>query len=326
MNQTASSQPERFRKVARLMLSRLNSGSYRECLFCEDPSQRKKVRGHSIQRAVISEYLADNGHVIMFSNEQIMKLINERNADPSAIAKRVGVNQATTGFFTCSEHEQIFTPIEQGTLNLKRSSHRFLFALRAIAYQTWRIKSVHDAWYYAINETGSVPASAIVQLELFSERLQEAEGILKSMTRWYNDKEFERIKHKVLRLKTSPTLAVCEWSAFGNESYLKYGLTVLPINASHTTAMIHYFEEDTNMLYDSLGHLLATTKQKQKKILSRVIIEDCENVTLSPHIWNQFSSVKQQRIKEHFRDTIANPELHRLPYIEGEEHLNFFVD
>ena len=109
--------------------------AYRECLFCEDSSQRKKVRGHSIQRALIDKFLADNGHVIMFGNEDSMKFLSSQEITPflSARAELVGLNQATTGYFTCEEHERIFDPIERGQLDINRSKNRFLFALRAVA-------------------------------------------------------------------------------------------------------------------------------------------------------------------------------------------------
>ena len=326
MSQTIEVHLEQIRKVAQSVRSRLNTGKYRDCLFCEKTSQRKKVKGHSIQRALLSKFLAENGHVIMLKNDKFMKLVNGQMPELSASAKLVGVRQATTGYFTCSEHDRIFEPIERGNLDLNRNSHLFLFALRAIAYQTWRVKTVRNAWSCSIKENDSVPDVAVANFEIFSNALQRVDKILRLMTGWYNGERYERIKHKVLQLKASPTLAVCDWSAFGDPSYLDYGLTVLPINASHTTAIIHYFEKDTDKLRDSLGHLLAATKQKRKHILSRVIIEDFENVTLSPRVWNQFNPEKQQRIQKQFLDTMENLELHRLVNIQGEEHLNFFID
>ena len=330
MNRTSSSHLEHSKKIAQLVHSRLIPGTYRECLFCEQPSpsQPRKVRGHSIQRALISKFLAESGHVIMLRNDMSanMKAMHGQIARPSAKAELVGVNQATTGYFTCAEHERIFKPIEQGTLDLSQSAQLFLFALRAIAFQTWRVRAAHNAWHSAVKEVDSVPYTTLIPLEFFANALQRVDSTWQSIVGRYAEKRYERIKHKVVRLKTSPTLAVCEWSAFGEESYLDCGLTVLPITTRHTTAIIHYFEKDTDTLYNSLGHLFAATKQGQKQILSRVVIEDFENVTLSPRVWDQFSPEKQQRIKDHYMDTIRDPNLHRLVNIKGEEHLNFFLD
>ena len=167
---------------------------------------------------------------------------------------------------------------------------------------------------------------AIDHLEMFSEMMQGVDSFLQSMIRWYNEKSYDRIKHRVIKIKTLPTLAVSDWSSYGDKDYLNYGLTVLPINERNTTAIIHYLEEDTEKLQASLGRLFAAAKQAQKQILSRVIIEDFENVTLSPRVWNQFSPEKQQRISEYYIATLIEPNLHRLAKIKGEEHFNFFLD
>lgn len=312
-------------KLAQSIQDGMKPTAYRECLFCEDSSQRKKVKGHSIQRSLIAKFLAENSHVIMFKNEDSMKFLSTKEITPflSARAELVGVNQATTGYFTCEEHERIFEPIEQGPLELNRSRNRFLFALRAIAYQTWRVKVAHNAWHSAVKDSGSALDDYV---EMFSDMMQGVDSFLQSALRRYDEKRYNCIKHKVIKVKTSPTLAVSEWSSYGDKDYLNYGLTVLPINERNTTAIIHYLEEDTEKLQASLGHLFAAAKQDQKQILSRVIIEDFENVTLSPRVWNQFGPEKQQRIREHYIDTIRDPNLHRLVKIEGEEHLNFFLD
>ena len=188
------------------------------------------------------------------------------------------------------------------------------------------MKVAHNVWHSAVKSSDTVLDMAFDPLEMFSEMMEGVDSFLQSMIRWYYEKRYDRIKHRVIKIKTSPTLAVSEWSAYGEESYLNYGLTVLPINARNTTAIIHYSEEDTEKLHDSLGHLFGATKQDQKQILSRVIIEDFENVTLSPRVWNQFNAEKRQRIREHYIDTIRDLDLHRLVKIEGEEHLNFFLD
>ena len=146
------------------------------------------------------------------------------------------------------------------------------------------------------------------------------------------EKKYELVKHKIVRLKARPTIAVSEWAAYGAESNVNYGLTVLPDGHRNTTAIFHYFGDGSEKFDDALCHLERASLTAKKHVLSRVIIEDYENVTVSPHAWNQFGSEKQNRITEHYMAVdyrmrpITDPDLHRLTEIEGQDQLNLFID
>ena len=256
--------------------------------------------------------------VLFFSDDQ--------NPEPSAIAKLVGVNQATTGYFTCTEHERLFEPMEREPIELHRSKNQFLFALRAVAFQTWRLKVARDAWRHVYDESRIGPNLAPEPLNFFSKNLGDIEKTFQMMTEWHEKGKYELVKHKIVRLKARPTIAVSEWSAYGIESYLNYGLTVLPVGQRNTTALFHYFEEESENFYAALGDLEPASLTEKKNILSRVIIEDFENITVSPRAWNQFGTEKQNRITEHYMRSITDPVLHRLPEVKGQDELDFFID
>ena len=317
---------EELRNIAQIIRSRMSLKALRECLFCKVPLQNKPIRGHSIQRAMIKKFLAERGHVIMINNYGDAIFSDDQNPEPSAIARLVGVNQATTGYFTCPEHERLFDPIEREPLELHRSKTKFLFALRAVAFQTWRLKVARDAWRHVYEESPIGLTIAPGPLNFFSKSLSDIERALETMTEWYEKRRYELVKHKIVRLRARPTIAVSEWSAYGVESYLNYGLTVLPVGHQNTTAIFHYFEEESENFYAALGHLEPASLKEKKHMLSRVIIEDFENITVSPHAWNQFGPEKQNRITEHYMQSLTDPELHRLKEVEGQDELNFFID
>lgn len=279
-----------------------------------------------MQRALIKKFLAEHGHVVMINNYGDTMFSDDETFEPSAIARRVGVNLATTGYFTCTEHERLFDPIEREPMELHRSKNRFLFALRAVAFQTWRLMAARDAWQHVYDESPVGPDLAPEPLDLFSRNLSEIERALGMMTGWYEKKKYEMVKHKTVKLRGSPTIAVSEWSAYGAESYLDYGLTVLPIGRRNTMAIFHFLEEQSENFIDALGHLEPAPVDEKKRILSRVIIEDFENVTVSPRAWTQFGRDKQRRIARHYMQSMTDRRLHRLLRVEGQELLNFFVD
>lgn len=309
-----------------MIRARFSSKAPKECLFCRTPSPNKPIRGHSIQRALIKKLLAERGHVIMINNYGDAIFSDDETFEPSTIAKRVGVNLATTGYFTCTEHERLFDPIEREPLELHRSKNRFLFALRTCAFQTWRLMAAREAWQHVRDESPIGPMLASEPLRFFSKNLSEIERTLGTMTDWYEKKRYELVKHKIVRLKASPTIAVSEWSAYGAESYLDYGLTVLPIGGRNTTAIFHFTEGESVKFIDALGHLGPASPDEKKRILSRVIIEDFENVTLSPRAWTQFGPDKQNRITQHYMRSMTDPLIHRLTEVEDQDLLNFFVD
>ena len=317
---------EELRRIGQIIRSRMSSKVLRECLFCKAPSQNRPIRGHSIQRALVKKFLADSGHVIMINNYGDAIFTGDENPEPSAIAKLVGVNQATTGYFTCPEHERLFDPIERDPIELDRSKIKFLFALRAIAFQTWRTKVARDAWRHVYEESPMGPNLAPAPLDFFTKNLSEISRALETMTEWYEKKSYDRVKHKVVRLKATPTVAVSEWSAYGVESYLNYGLTVLPIAPRNTTAVFHFLEEESDNFRNALGHIEPASQSEKKRLLSRVIIEDFENVTVSPRAWNQFGSKRQDRITAHYIQSIRDLDLHRFAEVNEQELLNFFID
>ena len=166
----------------------MSSKVLRVCLFCKVPLQNGPIRGHSIQRALIRKFLAERGHVIMINNYGGAIFSDDQNPEPSAIAKLVGVNQATTGYFTCTEHERLFEPIEREPIELHRSKNQFLFALRAVAFQTWRLKVARDAWRHVYDESQIGPNLAPEPLNFFSKNLGDIERTLETMTEWYEKK------------------------------------------------------------------------------------------------------------------------------------------
>ena len=158
------------------------------------------------------------------------------------MTRLLGISQATTGYFTCTEHERLFDPIEREPMELHRSKNNFLFALRAVAFQTWCLMAARDAWQHVHDESPIGPELAPGPLEFFTTNLSEIQRALGTMTEWFDKKKYKLVKHKIIRLKASPTIAVSEWSAYGVETYLSYGITVLPIGHRNTTAISYFLE------------------------------------------------------------------------------------
>ena len=101
---------------------------------------------------------------------------------------------------------------------------------------------------------------------------------------------------------------------------------MLPLGVRNTTAIFHFLGEESDNFRNALGHLEPASPKEKKRILSRVIIEDFENVTLSPRAWNYFEPERQNRITEHYMQSIKASDLRRLPEVKGQELLNFFID
>ena len=101
---------------------------------------------------------------------------------------------------------------------------------------------------------------------------------------------------------------------------------MLPVAPRNTTVIFHYLEEESENFRNALGHLEPASLSEKKRLLSRVIIEDFENVTLSPRAWNEFGPKRQNKITEHYMQSIRYPDLHRLSKVKGQELLNLFID
>jgi hypothetical protein len=272
---------------------------------------RTAIQAHSVQNSRIRDLLAHNGHV------KRMSLNFSRDKRPEIRLDDVGRNQATTFTGFCSQHDsEIFAPIETRPFRPTDQQQLFLFAYRAVA------RELHVLMEAAIK----IQAAYTKRVELGIDKGDQPEpaGMLAidHMVRAYTtylykqhfdealiSQEHERILHQVFSVHhKQPTIAVCSLYSVDNmlrgDDWVRVALNVFPISETESAVIFSYVPEDEALALTSLSSILTSDGAYQQYLLSKVILNNCENFVISPTYYDRWSPEKKAHIVEYFTNTL----------------------
>lgn len=276
-------------------------------MLCKDTA----IKSHSVQNSRVLDLLARNGHV---------KGLGRRikgDAGPVIRFEDVGRNQATTFTGFCSNHDsEIFRSIETETLRPNDPEHLFLLAYRAVA------RELHACMEATVQIQGSYNARIRHGLDSGNEPepvgMFAVEYMIKSWLTYrykcYFDKallsrEYDSVSHDLVYLThPSPTLAVCSLYAAddvaGDDDWVRVALNVLPLTQTESVAVFTYLPQDAALARASLAGVLSSTSFSQKYLLSKQILNSCENFVVAPDHFDTWSPEKVTTIADFFRQTL----------------------
>jgi len=158
----------------------------------------------------------------------------------------------------------------------------------------------------------------------------------------YLTREFDSITHDVITLEVEePTLAASALFSVGDRDrrgkllrswrrllrrpergadWVGVCLTVLPLTRKRTVALLSYLPRDARQVRRKLRPLLTAPGARQKFELSRLVLNYCQNLALSPKFVESWSPQKRSTIVDLFRRTVLQKE----PTFEDPE-LNLFA-
>jgi hypothetical protein len=269
------------------------------------------IRSHSIQNSRILDLLARNGHV----KAPASKIDRERG--PVISFEDVGRNQATTFSGFCSEHDSaIFKPIEADAFQSTEPEHLFLVAYRAVAREllvlmdaACKIQGTYlkrvDLGIDSGDEPGPAGMTAVdYMLRSYRTYLYKCrfdEGLLA--------KRYDHVLHDVFTIAHErSTIAVCSLFSldglFQNDDWVRVMLNVLPASGNNSTIVFSYLPEDATLVRPALSPILTSAGFYQKYLLSKLILNNCENFVIAPAHFDSWSKEKQEAITNYFCRTL----------------------
>ena len=133
-----------------------------------------------------------------------------------------------------------------------------------------------------------------------------------------NGQDCRVVGHEVRHISGEPAIAVSQFSdgirmrldAYNStlQPIANWGITVLPTDRGHS-AVLHYFRQEHDIMNGTTENVRALNGRRLQEYLSSLILDNCENIAISPTIWDAFGAKKQQAIRERFI-----PELSALSY------------
>jgi len=274
------------------------------------------IQAHSVQNSRILTLLAHHGHV------KAMTLGFDRDGAPQMRMDDVGRNKATTFTGFCSQHDsEIFAPIEREVFRPTDQEHLFLFAYRAVA------RELHVLMDAAIK----IQATYTKRIELGIDKGDQPEPagmlaidhILRAHSTYLYKLHFDRalvskkygnILHDMFMVAhQQPTVAVCSLYSVDNlsrgDDWVRVALNVFPLSKTESAVIFSYVPEDARLVVTSLNETLTSEGAYQKYLLSKLILNNCENFVISPTYYEEWREDKKADVMAYFTDTLITGNL-----------------
>jgi len=293
---------------------------FERCLESTGKCNRKPIRAHSIQNARVLEQLCRNGHVVMI----------QRSHDKGRLTigfRYVGRNTATTFAGLCAIHDsELFQPIEDEIVNLGNKSNLFLLAYRAV------IRELHtcidgavknQAMYLSRVQLGLSPADRPdFAGRQATERLSnayDANCYKEKYDKLYFSRDYSTLRHHILTFEHTCRIAVNSTFSLDNfewthDDVARICLNIFPMKG-RTHIIFSFLEKDAPVALEFLNHIIVSEGFYQKYVLSKIVLQHCENFVIAPDYYESMSEKKKQAILQFCCDTI-----HRnLPEYENQD-------
>ena len=107
--------------------------------------------------------------------------------------------------------------------------------------------------------------------------------------------------HEVRHISGEPAIAVSQFldgirmrlDAYNStlQPIANWGITVLPTDRGHS-AVLHHFRQEHDIMNGTTENVRALNGRRLQEYLSSLILDNCENIAISPTIWDAFGAKK----------------------------------
>ncbi len=241
----------------------------------------------------------------------------DKEKGPVVSFEDVGRNQATTFTGFCSEHDSaIFRPIEIDAFRPRDPEHLFLVAYRAVARELHALmegaSKIQGAYVKRIDlglDSGDEPSAAGMVAVDHMLRAHRTYLYKCHFDEGLAAKRYDRVLHDVITINHErASVAVCSlFSLDGlcrNDDWVRVALNVLPGGGNESTVVFSYLPEDAALVRPVLSPIWTSDGLYQKYLLSKLILNNCENFVVAPAYYDSWSPEKREAITDYFIQTL----------------------
>jgi hypothetical protein len=122
-------------------------------------------------------------------------------------------------------------------------------------------------------------------------------------------KQYDAVLHDVIAInQEEPTIAVSSlFSVDGvsrDDDWVRVALNVFPLDRNESIAVFSYLPDDATQVRSSLNTFLGVDGHYQKYLLSKLILNNCENFVVSPIYYEKWSEAKRKAVTDYFVQTL----------------------
>ena len=286
---------------------------------CHEPTEtcdQQAIRAHSIPSGTVLNRLSRDGHLVV----PHMKL---KFPPPTEISFTcVGKNNATTFSGLCAKHDNdLFCPIDNQLPDINNKIHLFLLAYRAVLreYHVVLQNAIRfQSTYQKRVEVGLSPGTEPCDFGMFAVghlcNAYECYEYKRDFDRYYISRDWLQLKHHVLILQNQPpSIAVSSTFSLDDvdaPQLPRVTLSVFPAD-SDVVVIFSTTPRDAPFVCTYLQQLLTAESYLQKYLLSKLILQSCDNFVIDPQHYDSMSQERKDAICQFFTDTILkNAESH----------------
>lgn len=279
---------------------------------CHEPMEKcdgTAIRAHSIPSGTVLSRLARDGHVVMPQ----MKL---KVPPPAEVEFRhISINNATTFTGLCAQHDNdMFRPIDDKLPDLADPSHLFLLAYRAVLreYHVVLQNALQcQSTYLKRVEVGLSPGTEPCKFGMLATaHLCNAFSCYeykRYFDRAYLAADWSQLQHRIVVLRNqAPTIAVSSMFSLDNvdaPELPRATLSVFPAQ-SDVAVVFSAIRSDSPFVDTYLERLLANDSYFQRYLISKTILQHCDNFVIDPRYFDSMPRDRKEAISRFFTDTI----------------------
>lgn len=286
--------------------------------LCLHPKQNEccnvKTDAHTISQQAVLSLIAEHSEVLM---PVVYGITNEFEMKPMGIE-----GKATKFYCFCQTHDAMFYPIDQRSVTLNEFTF-FLYAYRIFASTYYKVIRELDC-YEALHQKYDLTDNPLAILFYL-----QAQNSLPALN-WYKNKFDNAILTEKYDCLESTTItlgyrvyfaaATCfcpMFDIFGNQ--IKHGEFDLPMvyisiipDESQTHIIFSWFKED-HLIYNFFSEQLKIAPTRLTlKYLNNLMPLNCENMTISPLLWNKWNTVAKENFLEVAHDHLEHENIKNI--------------
>jgi len=282
---------------------------FEKCLEPTECCDSQPINAHSMQNARIFDLLAEDGHVLMFEIKHVA-------GSPSVCLDRIGRNKASTFRGLCSKHdEEIFRPIDTSSFDFTNQEHLFLLAYRsvlrelhAVCQAAVRLQLAFQAAVDRGDVRSDIPTPQGMAAVAWIKNAYDCNLFKKKLDSSLLGGQYDVVEHKVLRFNSPfPTIAVSalfslddmEWP----DDVARIAFNVFP-DTQGTNVVFSYLREERSYAIQFLSRILEANGEYQRYLISKTVLQNCENWVIAPAYFNSWGEKKQEVVQSYYCHTM----------------------
>ncbi len=306
------------KRILQILTAKTKRTALKQCLV---PGEHggPTVEGHDVQRAVMRRW-TEKPYVMAFSQNPLV--------DDMRFPDEVPINHALTGYFTCRNHEGLFSDVERCVPEFENERHLILLAYKALLKAMWDIK-VQLAAFESMEKADPKSDFPNYMVRLcrkkesgigYYKRLTEVMlGIAQQPSPY--DEEPDVIKHFVVPVPSRrPSIAVSSWTNglrwwverglddIVVEKIGQWGCTVYPLQNEHIL-IYHFPSADESIIRKATWHVRNADAETLQRRVSCDLLGRMEGIVVYPEVWEAYTDERKDAIKDYFRSTMPRTDL-----------------